>query len=178
MRTQRGLTLIELVIALLILAIVFGIAAPMVSGALAASRSASARADLLDSLASAAVRAGISGTRAVLCPSPDGEECSDEVDWSGGWLVFMDPNANRELDPGERLLRRQPPLGPGVRLHSTTGRVRIVYQGNAGSAGSNVTFTLCDGRGATRAVALVMANNGRLRDGVPAPEAAAAACSP
>ena len=178
MKSQRGLTLIELTIALSIAAIVFGLAVPALGNAMAASRAAAARGALLDSFAIAAVRAGISGTRSVLCPSPDGETCSDEPDWSGGWLVFMDPNASRELDPGERVLRRQPALERGVRLRSSTGRMRIVFQGNASSAGSNVTFTLCDARGAASAVTLVMANNGRLRDGVPDPEAVAATCGP
>jgi type IV fimbrial biogenesis protein FimT len=49
-------------------------------------------------------------------------------------------------------------------LHSTIGRTRIVFQGNGGNAGSNVTFTLCDGRGVTHARALILNNLGRLRE--------------
>jgi type IV fimbrial biogenesis protein FimT len=50
-----------------------------------------------------------------------------------------------------------------------------VFQPNGGNAGSNVTFTLCDGRGAAQARSLVMANDGRLR-ATPAGAAAARAC--
>ena len=53
--------------------------------------------------------------------------------------------------------------------------VVLVYQPSGGNAGSNVTFTLCDGRGAVRATTLVLANDGRLRAGKPT-EAAALAC--
>lgn len=176
MKTQRGWTLIELMAVAAIAAILLGFALPGIGGALEASRASAARAALLASLASAGTRAGITGTRAVLCPSLDGEHCSDDPDWSRGWLVFLDSNASRELEGGERLLRLQPPLEGRVRLRSTVGRARIVFQGNGGNAGSNVTFTLCDGRGPARAVALVLANTGRLRNGVPSPENVAATC--
>mgnify|MGYP006170030997 CR=1 FL=1 len=53
------------------------------------------------------------------------------------------------------------------------GRMRIVFQANGGNAGSNVTFTLCDGRGPRKAVHLVMANDGRLRSRPAEAEAAA-----
>ena len=66
----------------------------------------------------------------------------------------------------ERVLRVEPALAGRVRLHSTVGRTRIVFQGNGGNVGSNATFTLCDGRGPARARALIMGNAGTLRDGV------------
>jgi type IV fimbrial biogenesis protein FimT len=178
MKSQTGLTLIELVIAVMIATILLGIAAPALSGSLEATRASAARAALLESLLQAGSRAALTGTRAVLCPSIDGENCSDEPDWSSGWLVFMDANASRELEGGERVLRLQPALAGRVRLRSTVGRARIVFQGNGGNAGSNVTFTLCDGRGPARALALVMANNGRLRDAVATEANIAATCAP
>jgi type IV fimbrial biogenesis protein FimT len=176
MTAQRGLTLIELAIALAIAAIVFSLAANALGDALESARSASVRGDLLASLALAGSKASVSGNRAVLCPSTDASSCSDEADWSQGWLVFLDTNASREIEGGESVLRREPPLPGRVRLRSTVGRARIVFQGNGGNAGSNVTFTLCDGRGARNAVSLVLANTGRLRNGVPTPQAMAETC--
>ena len=64
-----------------------------------------------------------------------------------------------------------------VRLRSTAGRTRIVFQGNGGNGGSNVSFTLCDGRGPERARSLILANFGRLREDAPSPQNAAAACA-
>ena len=176
MESQRGLTQIELLLALLVAAALAGVGVPAFTGSLEGARAASARGDLLASLSTAATRAGISGNRAVLCPSRDGRHCSDDPDWSGGWLVFSDPNASRELDGGERVLRVQAPLPGRVRLRSTAGRVRIVFQGNGGNAGSNVTFTLCDGRGPSRARTLVVSNDGRLRDGAPSATGIAETC--
>jgi type IV fimbrial biogenesis protein FimT len=53
-----------------------------------------------------------------------------------------------------------------------------VFQPNGGNAGSNATFTLCDGRGAARASTVVLANDGRLRRGRPTPAAARACLAP
>ena len=176
MKSQAGLTLIELMIVLCIAAVLLGVAVPAFSNGLEASRAAGARADLLASLSAAATRAGITGVRSVLCPSLDGLACADSPDWSQGWLVFLDTNASRELEGGERILRVQPALAGQVRLRSTVGRTRIVFQGNGGNVGSNATFTLCDGRGPARARALIMSNTGGLRDGTATPVNLAATC--
>ena len=177
MEAQRGLTLIELVIALTITLVVAGLATSSLANALEASRAASARADFVSSIALATARATLAGSRAVICPSSDEGSCSDSADWSQGWMVFLDANGSRELEGGERVLRRQSALPGQVRLRSTDGRTRIVFQGNGGNGGSNATFTLCDGRGPAKARSLILANFGRLREDVASPQNAAAACA-
>jgi type IV fimbrial biogenesis protein FimT len=47
-----------------------------------------------------------------------------------------------------------------------------VFQPTGGNSGSNATFTLCDGRGAASATALVLSNGGRMRAGRPSAAAA------
>ena len=176
MKAQAGFTLIELMIVLAIAAVLLGVAVPAFSGGLEAARSMDARSSLLSSLQSAANRAAVTGVRGVLCPSLDGIACADSPDWTPGWLVFLDSNASRELEGGERILHVQPPLQGKVHLRTTAGRTRIVFQGNGGNAGSNATFTLCDGRGPARARALIMSNTGGLRDGTATPTNLAATC--
>jgi type IV fimbrial biogenesis protein FimT len=176
MESQRGLTLIELLLALAAGTVLCTVALPSLTGGLEASRGADARADLLQSLATASNHAALSGVRGVLCPSADGRQCLDTPDWSAGWLVFLDDNGSRQHDPGETILKVQAALSGRVRLRSTAGRTRIVFQGNGGNAGSNVTFTLCDGRGPAKARALILSNSGGLRDGVASPDNLAQTC--
>ena len=114
------------------------------------------------------------GTEVVLC-HPVGETvegCSDTTNWSGGWALFADLNGNRLRDPNEPVIHRQQALAGGVRLWTTGGRTRLIFQPNGSNAGSNVTFTLCDERGANKAVTFVLANDGRMRWGRPTAAAA------
>ena len=176
MKAVRGFTLIELMIALAVAIVLFGFALPAVSGGLEAARSFDARSSLLTSLMLASNRATLTGTRAVLCPSPDGSHCADSADWSAGWIVFLDVDGDREVDAGDRILKQTAALAGKVRLHSTVGRTRIVFQGNGGNAGSNVTFTLCDGRGIAKAQALILNNLGGLREATASAAAIASTC--
>jgi type IV fimbrial biogenesis protein FimT len=164
MNTVRGFTLFELLIALAVAAVLFGVALPALSNGLEAARSLDARSSLLTSLTIASNQATLTGSRAVLCPSRTGSSCVNSADWSQGWIVFLDADGNREMDSGESILQQTGALAGKVRLHSTVGRTRIVFQGNGGNAGSNVTFTLCDGRGVTQARTLILNNQGRLHE--------------
>ena len=174
-RPQNGFTLVEAMVSIILLAILAGIAVPAWSRASEAARSGSAQAALGMSILVAIGHAALTGSDVVLCPG-DAAGCRPSIDWSGGWITYADIDGDRLRDPNETLLRTAPALGGKVHLRSTPGRTRLVFQPSGGNDGSNVTFTLCDGRGATRASTLVLSNDGRLRSGVPT-DAAALACA-
>lgn len=169
--TAGGFTLIEAMIVLAVASILLCIAVPACASLLAQSRAAAARASLLSSLTQAIRHAALTGSEVVLCPA-DGQDCRDDWDWSGGWIAYADIDGDRRHDGGETLLHAEPALSDGVHLLTSKGRKRLVFQPNGGNAGSNVTFTLCDGRGAASAVTLVLANSGQLRAGKPTAAAA------
>jgi type IV fimbrial biogenesis protein FimT len=177
-RPCYGFTLMELVVTLGIATTFLLVATAAIGGGLEAARAGAARTELVGSLALAAMRAGVTGRHAVLCPSRDGATCTGAVDWSPGWIVFLDADADGLSDPGEHLLRRVPALAGEVRLRTSAGRTHVTFQGNGGNAGSNLTFTLCDGRGPAKARVLVLSNSGRLREAPADAEAAAATCPP
>jgi type IV fimbrial biogenesis protein FimT len=175
----RGFTLVELVVTVAALGILLAVGVRTIAHGLEAARAADARARLLESLTLAAHRAGLTGAHAVVCPATvDGEACTGTVDWSGGWIVFLDRIEDGVRADDEHRLLHVPALAGHVRLRSTRGRTRVTFQGNGGNAGSNLTFTLCDGRGPAQARSLVLANSGRLRDAPASAAAAAETCPP
>lgn len=178
MPSPPGFTLIEALISLLIAALLLGVAVPAWSSASEAAHAAEARALIQGSLDVAMRHAAITGSEVVLCPGDVGG-CHDSYDWSGGWIAYADIDGDRARDPGETLLRDQAALAGKVHLRSTTRRRRLVLHPHGGAAaGTNVTFTLCDGRGSARATALVLANSGRLRSAKPRAAAVRACLAP
>lgn len=173
-RMQTGFSLVEVATAMAVAAVLAGVTLPAYRGAREAAHGAAARAALGESLIAAISHAANAGNEVVLCPG-DANGCRTSIDWSRGWVAFADTDGNRQRSPGEPLLREQTALQGQVHLRSTTGRTRLIFQPNGGNAGSNVTFTLCDGRGPAKATTLVLANDGRLRNGTPT-RAAAEAC--
>lgn len=163
---NQGFTLIELMISLAVSGILMGVAIPASLSAIHATRASEAHTALLGSLMTASSKAALHGARTTLCPSHDGQTCLTGFDWSMGWIGFIDQNASREREPNESIIFSQTAL-QDTRLISSSGRTRIVFQGNGGNAGSNATFTLCDQRGITKAKTLVVSNTGNLRNGVP-----------
>lgn len=173
-REAKGFTLVEAMITLAVVAVVLGIAVPSWQGARASVHASKARTEMLETIMAAVRHSALAGTEVVLCrpASEMVEECSDTTNWSGGWALFADLNGNRLRDANEPVIHRQSALAGGVKLWTTGGRTRLVFQPNGGNAGSNVTFTLCDERGANKAVTFVLANDGRMRWGRPTAAAA------
>ena len=160
---QTGLTLIELVIALAIVAVVTAFATRMASAAINASRTSNSVMSLYAALTRARSAAATTGVDVVLCPSADGNGCTSGYHWEKGWIAFAATHAGSDRTADEPILLRQPALPPRVHLITSPGRTRIRFQPSGSNAGSNATFTFCDGRGAKAASAYAMANNGGLR---------------
>lgn len=160
----RGFTLIELLIAMGLLAIVAGLAAPSF---LPLSQTAQLDAQsqrLIDALwytRSQAISRNIPLTmRAV------------EQDWSQGWEIFTDADQNGHRGDNQPILRAGPALPSGYRLSANQGLGNVIgYRADGRSArpGGGLqmgTFTLCNQSADTGLVAreiIVISAAGRPR---------------
>jgi type IV fimbrial biogenesis protein FimT len=174
-RNARGFTLIELLMTLAVLAILTGCAAPAFGNLISSTGARASRSNLVAALNTARIFAASKTAHVVVCPSADGRYCGRTTEWQHGWLVFIDADRDDRRDEGEDLLAVGEKQPEGVAIVSTAGRTHIDYRPDGSATGSNVTFTVCDRRGAGHATALVINNAGRVRSGEPS-AAAAAAC--
>ncbi|TWI10693.1 prepilin-type N-terminal cleavage/methylation domain-containing protein [Lysobacter ruishenii] len=173
-KEANGFSLLEALIAMAVVAVLAGIAIPSWQSARATVHAGKARTEMLETIMAAVRHSALAGTEVVLCrPVNDSvEQCATTTNWTEGWALFADLNGNRRRDANEPIIHRQAALTGGVKLWTTGGRTRLVFQPNGGNAGSNVTFTLCDDRGPGKAVTFVLANHGRMRWGRPTSAAA------
>lgn len=175
MRRTAGFTLVELLVVVALVGLLMAAATSVYRHAVGAGHAAAVQSSLAEAVNLAFVQSSLRGQYVVLCASTDGRACDGGTNWTKGWIAFVDADHDRERNGDERILRAYRTLGHGLRLRSSTGRTRIVFQPFGGvNAGTNVTFTLCDDRGAGKASTLVLANSGRMRTAAATPSQAAA----
>jgi len=162
-RHSAGFTLIEAIVVLAITGVLLCLAVPAFGNMLARHRLATAQLDLLASLQHARGLAVTSGRRTLLCPSSNGQQCSDDTHWEQGWLIgnYRSDRPNQLDGPPQR-------VGGGharLIIKSTAGRTRVRFQPNGTSGGSTVTFTLCRPGDPEDALVVKVSNMGRVAGG-------------
>ena len=161
----RGVTLPELLVVLAIAAFLLMAGVPALGALLDRSRVAAATTAMAVSLANTRMRAVEGASPYTLCPSVGGQHCDPAVDWSHGWIAFADLDRSGQREDGERVVDRvDPGTGSQVRIRTTQGRTRLVFQPDGSAGGSNVTLEFCPRRpGADGARQIIVSNVGRAR---------------
>jgi type IV fimbrial biogenesis protein FimT len=157
MKKSFGYTLIELMTAMAVIAVLVTVGLPLMNVFFESNRMISNTNDLVAGLNIARSEAIKQQIRVTLCQSADTASCTGTGQWENGWIVFQDPNGNATVDGGERILR----LSEGAAGNQVTIRsndvsslintsVTFTSRGlpkALNGASQSGTFRICDKRG-------------------------------
>jgi type IV fimbrial biogenesis protein FimT len=161
MTKQAGITVAELMLVLAIVALISLVAVPGFSSLLLGTRMNNSVNELFHSLHSARQNAMLSGVTTVICGSKNFRQCSSDGDWSDGWLIFANTDADvpPRVSPGDRILHtaRNP---AGLRISANRANFAMAP---FGLRSTNGTLIWCDRRGSAHARALIVSYTGKPR---------------
>ncbi|NND00519.1 MAG: prepilin-type N-terminal cleavage/methylation domain-containing protein [Gammaproteobacteria bacterium] len=173
---QAGLTLLELIVVIGIVALLAGVAAPNFRDFLQNNRLQSSASEIELALKLARNEALKLGNTVMMCPSNNPEAatpvCSaSTADWGNGLLVYAAPfqalrnPAPRAFAAGDILIK-QIALNYNGTINSTAGQPAFIsFQNNglAFPAGTSVDLALCDSRGANFGLGVRVSSVGKMR---------------
>jgi len=134
----RGFTLIELMVAVMILAILITLTVPSFNNAALSGKLGGFANDLVASAQLARSEAIKRNATVMLCASSDGASCDAPDGWETGWIVIVDPGG-----ADERLLQAHPALPDEFRVIETiAGATEIDFLPTVIGGGS-AEFQVC-----------------------------------
>jgi type IV fimbrial biogenesis protein FimT len=118
---REGFTLIELLVLMMVLALTLGLGVPAFNAMMANGRMSVAANDIVSSLHAARSEALTRSRSVTLCATSDWEAerpaCDAAAALLGGWIVFVDVDADGTVDDGEAVLQAHGPVHDSVRLN-------------------------------------------------------------
>lgn len=167
-RPFRGFTLVELLIALAVAAILVTTAVPSFRAVILNNRMAVQVNDMLTALSIARSEAVKRGMEVLVCKSVNSmssdPSCATSGNWEQGWIVFTDADGDVTRDSDEEVLQAYPPLSPGTAATGNTTSAELIGFNAAGRirGGALGAITFCDSRGAGHARAVFVAQTGHI----------------
>jgi type IV fimbrial biogenesis protein FimT len=152
-RAHRGVTLIELLFSLGLLALLAGMAAPGFRSSLRAAAVRSATFEVAVGVQQMRANSIMESRPGLLCPSDSSGHCLDAGANASGWRAFLETGTAREETGGQNLPR-------GVVLRATRSPIRFWPSSFSASTG---TLTICDETGVAAPRAIVISATGRAR---------------
>ena len=140
---HRGVTLIELLIVIAIVAILTTVGVPSFQETIVRSRMAAQSNEFLSALNYARSEAIKQGQSVTLCRSASGTSCASSGSWESGWLAFTDPNGNATMDTGDALIRVWPTLSAGFTLKGSANVAGVIRYDARGMAQNTGHLLMC-----------------------------------
>lgn len=134
--SAQGFTLVELIVAISIAAILLAMAVPSYSGSQLNGHLRASANDLIASINLARSEAIKRGTTVTLCASSDGENCGGE--WHEGWLVLREADGLHEAV----VLHSVSAIPAGFQLTESSDNAALLFR-STGVDTTAATFTLC-----------------------------------
>lgn len=129
---QRGFTLLELLIAVVVASILVTIGLPAFSASARHNCTVTGANAMLTVLAAARSEALKRDRLVFLCRTSDGEHCSTSpAGWDSGYLMYLDDDGNGRREPAEPLLKVEQPLSScaSIRAASSGYANALSYDG-------------------------------------------------
>jgi len=158
-RPAPGFTLIELMVALTVGAVLTGLAVSSFKYVTNSNRLASEVNALLGDMEYARAQAIKEGLPVTICTSTNGTSCAGTTTWQFGWIVFDDPNGNKTVDAGEQVRRyqRQLQLGDTFTANNAISAITFSREGFALGLPGTILITLHDTTANTQSVRCLQA---------------------
>jgi len=171
--TQRGLTLVELAIVMVIVIIVATMAAPSTRNLIDSSQRRAVVNDMLGFFAMGRERSVLTGTILTLCPLTAGNACGK--DWSKPLTLFKDPGNQRKLTGNNRIVHVLMPPKHGFLKVASLRRSYFQYRPDGMILSDLGNITWCpDDKDPKKAAHFIIRRGGSVRlardingDGIP-----------
>ena len=130
----KGLTLVELMITISVLAIVLSVAVPPLNTFLARSELTSTSNKFVGNIHYIRSEAIVRNTTTALCPSSNGSLCNTN-DWSLGWIAYEDKNQDGKLasDGTEEIFSISNSLNDNFSIKATSGLISSIQYKSDGT---------------------------------------------
>ncbi len=162
---SSGVTLVELMVCISLLAVLVGLAIPSFSGLQSDWRRDSAIRDFMGDLQLARSTALRTSRAVVMCVTTDGVGCElgpTTNDWRQGWVVFSDLDGDNARNNNEPLIVQRGPVIGLQQMQSNVAPGRIALRSNGMLNSGNATVTvLPNGSDVQAAVAIQINATGR-----------------
>ena len=175
MKTRNGFTLIELMVALAIAAVLMMLAAPSFTNTIERNQLSTKINELVSTLQYARSESVKRGKQITVCESINGTSCGGAAGYEDGWIIFIDEDADLVFDAGEELLKVHEDLeGFTLRGNNSFDDVISYIPTGATTSANPGHFVLCKNNDTSKSRAMFILTTGRLRlaqdtnyDGIP-----------